>query len=429
MLAHEDEHVRARDPWLLAGGTAALVLAPWNPALWWLLQRLRLAVEMDCDARVLARGHGVPDYGELLLQVGQHRAHRPLMAAALGEPRSFLERRILRLAARLPRWRWLGAGAAAAVGTVAIIAACEAPLPVAPDQGAPMDSVATRAAMSEMLLRADSARAVALVRRNLCGEPRDPGDAACPVALLSAPRLEYPELLRRAGIEKGRVVVQAIIDSTGHVEPSSVKVLESSHPGFDQAAKNFVLGAVFAPGRPGRVDGRAVRALINVPVEFRWVDRGFMPSVQYLQAAARRLYPDMFARPAQPGAAIALVFDAHGRVIAHAAGVREVSDDRCLAVVDRLVPEFRASKSSSSGCADTGHGADRVINGVVAMAGSMAGSGDGVVVGADPREIREIRRHAIVGGIGPRPRDGREHRVAEARRRAVVVYWKALRGS
>src|SRR5213083_825007 len=64
MLAHEDEHVRARDPWLLAAGTAALVLAPWNLALWWLSQRLRLAVEMDCDARVLARGYSTPDYGE-----------------------------------------------------------------------------------------------------------------------------------------------------------------------------------------------------------------------------------------------------------------------------------------------------------------------------------------------------------------------------
>jgi len=52
ILAHEDEHVRARDPWLLAAGTAALVLAPWNLALWWLSQRLRLAVEMDCDARL-----------------------------------------------------------------------------------------------------------------------------------------------------------------------------------------------------------------------------------------------------------------------------------------------------------------------------------------------------------------------------------------
>ena len=31
MLAHEDEHIRARDLWLLAGAAAALLLAPWNP--------------------------------------------------------------------------------------------------------------------------------------------------------------------------------------------------------------------------------------------------------------------------------------------------------------------------------------------------------------------------------------------------------------
>src|SRR5438552_2569232 len=54
MLAHEDEHVRARDPWLLAAAAALVLLAPWNLMLWWQLRRLRLAVEMDCDARVLA---------------------------------------------------------------------------------------------------------------------------------------------------------------------------------------------------------------------------------------------------------------------------------------------------------------------------------------------------------------------------------------
>src|SRR6266550_942792 len=35
MLSHEEEHMRAADPWLLAFGAAALVLMPWNPALWW----------------------------------------------------------------------------------------------------------------------------------------------------------------------------------------------------------------------------------------------------------------------------------------------------------------------------------------------------------------------------------------------------------
>jgi bla regulator protein blaR1 len=130
MLAHEEEHVRARDPWLLAAATATLVLAPWNPVLWWQVRRLRLSVEMDCDARVLMREGDAPAYGELLLRVAQCRAHLPLGAAALGEPASFLGRRIRRIATALPRWRWAGASAASILAAAAVVLACEAPRPV-----------------------------------------------------------------------------------------------------------------------------------------------------------------------------------------------------------------------------------------------------------------------------------------------------------
>src|SRR6059036_1034605 len=132
MLAHEDEHVRARDPCLLVAATAAVVLAPWNPVLWWQVQRLCLAVEMDCDARVLARCGDAPAYGALLLRVGQRRARLPLGAPALSEPASFLGRRIRRMVTALPRWRWAGATAASMLAAAAILAACEAPRPVGP---------------------------------------------------------------------------------------------------------------------------------------------------------------------------------------------------------------------------------------------------------------------------------------------------------
>ena len=84
-------------------------------------------------------------------------------------------------------------------------------------------------------------------------------------AVLSGPTLQFPELLRQAQIQ-GRVLVQAIIDTSGRAEPPSVKVIQSPNPGFDQPAKNYVLRALF---RPARVHGRAVRVLVNLPIDFK----------------------------------------------------------------------------------------------------------------------------------------------------------------
>ena len=83
--------------------------------------------------------------------------------------------------------------------------------------------------------------------------------------LLSHPPPAYPPLLQQAGIE-GRVMAQAIIDTTGRVEPNSARVVESANPGFDQPAKNVVLRSLF---RPGRVYGRAVRVLVAIPIDFK----------------------------------------------------------------------------------------------------------------------------------------------------------------
>jgi len=80
----------------------------------------------------------------------------------------------------------------------------------------------------------------------------------------AARSLQYPELMLQAHIQ-GRVLVQAIIDTSGRAEPPSVKVIQSPNPGFDQPAKNLVLKSLF---RPARVHGRAVRVLINLPIDF-----------------------------------------------------------------------------------------------------------------------------------------------------------------
>jgi periplasmic protein TonB len=82
--------------------------------------------------------------------------------------------------------------------------------------------------------------------------------------LLSHPPLVYPEMLKQAGIE-GTVIVQAVVDSTGRIELSSIRIVESPNPGFDQSARSLVLKSLY---RPARVYGRAVRVLIQQPIAF-----------------------------------------------------------------------------------------------------------------------------------------------------------------
>ena len=135
LIRHEDEHVRAGDPYLLLASLGTLALMPWNPALWYIAQRLRTALELDCDARVLATGADVRTYGELLLTVAATR-RPPRLAAylAFAESPSPLERRIRAMTSRrhaLGSMRQLTLGV---VALAALVTACETrrPDPVAP---------------------------------------------------------------------------------------------------------------------------------------------------------------------------------------------------------------------------------------------------------------------------------------------------------
>ena len=85
-----------------------------------------------------------------------------------------------------------------------------------------------------------------------------------PPVVLERPRLSFPRRLRETGVS-GRVVVQAIIDTAGRAERASVRILESPDPGFNHVARDLVLRSRF---RPARVNGRTVRVLINMPIDF-----------------------------------------------------------------------------------------------------------------------------------------------------------------
>lgn len=93
VLRHEEEHRSAHDARLLFLASLFIVLVPWNLAIWWQLRRLRLAVEMDCDNRVVGALGDAPAYGELLFKVAQAANRGPrLQPALLGM--GMLERRL-----------------------------------------------------------------------------------------------------------------------------------------------------------------------------------------------------------------------------------------------------------------------------------------------------------------------------------------------
>lgn len=82
--------------------------------------------------------------------------------------------------------------------------------------------------------------------------------------VLTGPLPVYPELLRQAGVQ-GQVVLEAVVDTTGRVQPASVSVVSATHSGFVAPARQALVATLF---RPARVGGRAVPMLVRVPFDF-----------------------------------------------------------------------------------------------------------------------------------------------------------------
>jgi beta-lactamase regulating signal transducer with metallopeptidase domain len=115
VIAHEQSHLDAHDPQLFTFALALLVFMPWNLPLWWQLRRLRYAIEVDCDARVLASGLDAAHYGETLITVGERQSAYVGAVAAMSESRSFLEQRIRIMISKPVKWRRVGMAALAGV--------------------------------------------------------------------------------------------------------------------------------------------------------------------------------------------------------------------------------------------------------------------------------------------------------------------------
>jgi TonB family protein len=129
VLLHEQEHIRARDPLLIALARLARVLTPWNPVVWLLSSRLVRAVELDCDRRVLRQGSDVAAYGQTLLTVSERRPGRLVAVAAFAESEAPLRSRILAMTSPPRTVSIIALLTSMVLGVVLLIGALEIPVP------------------------------------------------------------------------------------------------------------------------------------------------------------------------------------------------------------------------------------------------------------------------------------------------------------
>ncbi|MEP6494344.1 MAG: M56 family metallopeptidase [bacterium] len=244
VLRHEEEHRLARDPYLLFTAAVAVALMPWNLALWLQARRLRLAIEMDCDARVL-RSHPSPErYGLLMLTIAQRRSVAPShFAPMLSEPTTQLERRILAMRTtthRLARLTVLG-GTLVAMGVLAFACSLQSDNPTSPRPSAS---------------RSASASGDPAYREFKVSNPVQVADGN--------PSPRYPDMLRSAHVE-GEVLAQFVIDTLGRAELSTFKVLKSSHDLFTEAVRTNLAQMRFVAAVVGT---RKVKQLVQMPFTF-----------------------------------------------------------------------------------------------------------------------------------------------------------------
>ena len=126
ILEHEDEHVRHRDPLLLAMTLLNRAVFWFHPLAWWLHREVARRAEQACDAQVIARGHDVDRYSSCLLRFARHvsaaRARVvPVSAAMLG---AWLPQRLYLLAEQPSRVPTASRVAATGLACAAIAVAC-----------------------------------------------------------------------------------------------------------------------------------------------------------------------------------------------------------------------------------------------------------------------------------------------------------------
>jgi beta-lactamase regulating signal transducer with metallopeptidase domain len=270
VLRHEREHLNAKDPLLMLVGLGVLVLFPWQIALWWMWQRLRLAIELDCDKRLGLGEQTTARYAQLLMLLNQ-RLGRPAPAmrsfitvvAPLHPARSHLATRIRIMTQRNRRYAPLHVGLTL-VGVLSATAFAYA-LPIPRATGSAPATAAVVAPSEQDTAKVYFEYQVTEPVKTL------PGTAA-PI---------YPVAEKAAGKE-GEALAQFIVNKLGRPEVGSLKFLrksklpadgkrvsapkaEGEYMAFENAVRDALPYMRFAPAK---LNGEAVRQVVQMPFVF-----------------------------------------------------------------------------------------------------------------------------------------------------------------
>lgn len=298
VLRHEREHCEGRDSWLVWLALLTTTLMPWNVAMWFMAHRLRLAMEVDCDARTL---RAFPDrktaYARLLLFIAQ-RATPVRIAPALVHLPSHLARRITAMTKAPSARPVLQRAAAVSVLAISVIAACSRQVagnlagpattqgnaanatianatianattatrsaPTSDATGSPTTSplpitvATTRTTKAATISPLDSA-----TRANLPWFEFQVDQTARMKAGTKGPK--YPEALREAKIE-GDVLAQFVVLTDGTVDMSTLKILKSDRDEFAESLREALATVEY---EPARAQGRTVKQVVQQPFSWR----------------------------------------------------------------------------------------------------------------------------------------------------------------
>lgn len=250
VLRHEHEHCRSRDPQLVWMASLAVALMPWNIGIWIMSRRLRLAMEIGCDARTLGRETDAQKYSKLLLLIAQRQSSYPL-ASMLAESTSHLSQRITAMQMTPLKKPMVRVALLTAAASAAVVAACS-PRIASDLTGPGIKSVSAVAAKAEAeKMSPGNVYFESQVEKPVTTAPGSTGPT-------------YPAELRAQKVE-GTVLAMFVVDEQGRADSATLKIMKTTRPEFETAIREALPNMRFVAAEIG---GRSVKQLVQQPFKF-----------------------------------------------------------------------------------------------------------------------------------------------------------------